>query len=85
MQPEILVDNFDLTKIEKNEVSSVLRIYLTGKGDTPKELSHLKLHSKGFFDKITIRDFPVGHYKVVLHIKRRKWKDLETGKNVARN
>lgn len=83
--PEILVDNFDITKIDKKEDPSILRIYLSEKRDTPKELSHLKLHSKGFFDEITIRDFPIRHYKVFLHIKRRKWKDLETGKNVARN
>ncbi|MFT6841491.1 MAG: hypothetical protein ACI8UX_001412 [Psychromonas sp.] len=80
--PELLVDNFNITKVEKEEESGILRIFLAEKSETPKELSHLKLHSKGFFDEITIRDFPIRHYKVFLHIKRRKWKNLENNKNV---
>jgi len=83
--PEILVDNFNLIKVNKDKKSEILRIYLEEKGDVPKELSHLKLHSKVFFDEITIQDFPIRNYKVFLHVKRRKWKDLETGKNVTRN
>jgi len=51
----------------------------------PKELSHLKLHSKGYFDEIIIQDFPIRGFKVFLQVKRRKWKNLETGKNVHRN
>jgi hypothetical protein len=83
--PELLVDNFNITKVKKEEESGILRIYLSEKSEPPKELSRLKLHSKGFFDEITIRDFPIRHYKVFLHIKRRKWKNLENNKNVTRN
>lgn len=83
--PEVLVNNFDLIKVEKEESSGVLRIYLEEKKDVPHEFSHLKLHSKGFFDEITIQDFPIRSYKVFLHVKRRKWKDLETNNNVTRN
>ncbi|WP_204356588.1 hypothetical protein [Arcticibacterium luteifluviistationis] len=42
--PEILVDNFNLIKVNKDKKSEILRIYLEEKGDIPKELSHLKLH-----------------------------------------
>jgi len=83
--PELLVNNFNITKVEKSEDSGILRIYLAEKGKKPKEHSDLKLHSKGFFDEITIRDSTIRHYKVFLHIKRRKRNDLETEKNVARN
>jgi hypothetical protein len=83
--PEVLVDNFNLTKVDKDKNSENLRIYLEEKGDIPKELSHLKLHSKGFLDEITIQDFPIRNYKVLLHVKRRKWKDLESKKNVSGN
>jgi len=83
--PELLVDNFNLIKVDKDKKSEVLRIYLEEKGEIPTELSHLKLHSKGFFDEIIIQDFPIRNFKVFLHVKRRKWKDLESNKNVARN
>lgn len=83
--PEVLVDNFNLIKVDHDKSSEILRIYLEEKGDIPKELSHLKLHSKGFFDEITIQDFPIRNYKVFLHVKRRKWKDLESNINVTRN
>ncbi|MFT5885100.1 MAG: hypothetical protein ACI9IP_001560, partial [Arcticibacterium sp.] len=54
MLPELLVDNFNITKVEKEEESGILRIYLSKKSEPPKELSRLKVHSKGFFDEITI-------------------------------
>lgn len=83
--PELLVDNFNLIKVDKDKKTEILRIYLEEKSDIPQELSELKLHSKGFYDEITIQDFPIRNYKVFLHVKRRKWKDLDTGKNVTRN
>ena len=83
--PKFLVENFYVVKIEKDIKAEVLRIYLEEKPDIPKELSHLKLYSKGFFDEITIQDFPIRNYKVFLYVKRRKWKDLESNNNVTRN
>lgn len=83
--PELLVENFDIVKVEKDVNSEILRIYLEEISTIPKELSHLKLHSKGYFDEIIIQDFPIRGFKVFLQVKRRKWKNLETGKNVHRN
>jgi len=59
----LLADNFNITKVEKSDDSGILRIYRAKKGEKPKEYSRLKLHSKGFFDQITIREFPILHYK----------------------
>jgi hypothetical protein len=39
----------------------------------PKEHRQNKLSSKGFFDEITVQDFPIRGHQVYLHIKRRRW------------
>lgn len=60
--PEIIVDYFELTSYEKGEeINSI-----------PKEYRDSKLSSKGFFDEITVQDFPVRGHQVYLHITRRR-------------
>jgi len=41
------------------------------------------LLSNGFYEASTIKDFPLRDKKVVLHIRRRRWKDHE-GKSYSR-
>lgn len=83
--PELIIDHFDIIKTQKDIRSETLRIYLEEKLDVPEEFSGLKLNSRGFYDEVTVQDFPIRGFKVFLHIRRRKWKDLETGNNVHRN
>lgn len=40
--------------------------------------------SKGFIDPVSITDFPIRDRKVILHLRRRKWLDLRTGKSFLR-
>ncbi|RAJ20061.1 hypothetical protein LY11_05221, partial [Pedobacter cryoconitis] len=54
--PEGLTEYFELDKFEFSEGS--YHIYLLEKNIHPKEYSGEKLLSKGFFDEITVRDFP---------------------------
>ena len=51
----------------------------------PVEYSNDQLQSKGFFESITVQDFPIREHKVYLHIKRRRWLDLSTKKVVFRD
>lgn len=36
--------------------------------------------SKGFMEVANVTDFPIRDHKVILKIRRRRWKDLRTGK-----
>ena len=51
----------------------------------PSELSHLSLHSKGFFPEIEVQDFPIRGKAVYLRIKRRRWADPSTGQTYSRD
>jgi hypothetical protein len=81
--PQILVANFKLTNHKKE--GEVLHLHFEEHIDIPKEFSDLKLHSKGFHKEIIIQDFPLRGLQVYLHIKRRRWVDINTNKVVERD
>lgn len=81
--PEIIVDYFELTSYKKEE--EVLHLYLKETYSIPKEFQGAKLTSKGFFDEITVQDFPIRGHQVYLHIARRRWLNEDTGKVVFRD
>lgn len=85
--PDQLLEYFELTshRQEKEEKGDTLHLYLQEVNTVPSEYSSCKLSSKGFFDEITIQDFPIRGQKVLLHIKRRRWLNEDTGKVVFRN
>ena len=39
--------------------------------------------SKGFTEPVSITDFPIRDHKVILVLRRRRWKNLETGETFA--
>jgi hypothetical protein len=43
------------------------------------------LVGNGFYEELTIQDFPLRGKSVFLHIKRRRWRDKQTGEAVHRN
>ncbi|OCB74018.1 hypothetical protein LPBF_11185 [Flavobacterium crassostreae] len=55
--PEIIVEYFELTSYKKEE--EILHLYLKEINSIPKEHRQSKLSSKGFFDEITVQDFPI--------------------------
>ncbi|WP_421497911.1 ISAon1 family transposase N-terminal region protein [Flavobacterium columnare] len=81
--PEYLTHYFELTSIDKEE--EVLYLYLEELNEIPIEYSKDKLQSKGFFESITVQDFPIRGHVVYLHIKRRRWLNLSTDKVVFRD
>lgn len=81
--PEYLTLYFELTSIDKQD--DVLHLYLEELNKIPVEYSNDQLQSKGFFESITVQDFPIREHKVYLHIKRRRWFDLSTKKVVFRD
>lgn len=81
--PNGLLNYFEVTQITKEEES--FKIYLSEKNTPPKENASDKLTSKGFFDEITVQDFPIRGKAAYLHIKRRKWINETTGDIVFRD
>jgi hypothetical protein len=81
--PEIIVDYFELTSYKKGE--DILHLYLKEVNSIPKEYRQDKLSSKGFFDEITVQDFPIRGQQVYLHIIRRRWLNEDTGNVVYRD
>ena len=81
--PEGLLDYFDVSGIEIKE--GQYQIFLAEKNIHPEQYKNVKLTSKGFFDEITVQDFPIRGKACYLKIKRRKWLNEETGQNVSRD
>jgi hypothetical protein len=85
--PEQLLDYFELIshRQEKEEKGDTLHLYLEEVNTIQVEYTSFKLSTKGFFDEVTIQDFPIRGQKVLLHVKRRRWLNEDTGKVVFRN
>lgn len=81
--PKEFVEYFDLTEIK--EGVEQLNIYLDEKNVPPPEHSDKELESKGFISPIKLNDFPIRDRKVILRVRRRKWRDKSTGKTYTRN
>jgi hypothetical protein len=81
--PSSIEEYFELVSVNKSQDS--IHIYLKELNKTPEEFSSSKLTSKGFFEEITIQDFPIRGLQVYLHITRRRWMNENTGTVVFRD
>jgi hypothetical protein len=81
--PQGLLAYFLLTNF--TSTSSEICLYLEEKNVIPEEYQGDKLISKGFFDEITVQDFPLRGKAVYLHIRRRRWLNQTTGGIVFRD
>lgn len=80
--PKEFVDHFDL--IDIRQIDSQLDFYLDEKSIIPPEYHDRDLESKGFTQAIHLSDFPIREKKVMLHVRRRKWRDKNTGDILTR-
>ena len=81
--PEYLVEYFEVVKYEKRGEN--LHLFFEEKHITSDELEGIKVLSKGFFDEIIVQDFPIRGQNAFLHIKRRRWLNVESKKVVTRD
>ncbi len=81
--PSYILEHFELVSFEQKQ--ETLHLYLEETNKPPVEYSNGNLRSKGFFESITLQDFPIREHKVYLHIKRRRWLNLTTNKVVFRD
>lgn len=81
--PTGMLDYFDLVDHVSQDTCFIL--FLEEKAEVPSELSHLRLHSKGFFPEVEVQDFPIRGKSVYLRIKRRRWEDPDSGQTYSRD
>jgi len=80
--PSEFIEYFDLVDIQKTNKQLV--IHLDEKNNPPPEHSDKDLESKGFTVPVYLNDFPIRDQQVLLHVRRRKWRDKSTGKTYTR-
>ena len=81
--PEGILEYFDISS-HKSTLDKI-HFYLEEKNMAPQEYESALTYSKGFSPEITIEDFPLRGKSVLLHINRRRWTLVETGKIVKRD
>lgn len=81
--PEGLLEYFDVVSMKFKDKQYF--IYLEEKNIHPEQFKEDKLTSKGFYDEVTIQDFPLRGKPCYLKVKRRKWLNEDTGQNVSRD
>ena len=81
--PDGLLDYFEIVKDETQ--NDRVHFYLEERNIVPEEYQSERSQSKGFSPEITVEDFPLRGKPVLLHIKRRRWTLLTTGKIVKRD
>ena len=87
--PEGILNVFEVVNVEEEHTGfieetglerRIIHIHLDERDLRSKEWHDL--HPNGFTEEHCINDFPIRDRKVVLHVRRRRWKD-EDGKNVV--
>ena len=76
--PREILDYFTIAGIEQNETE--IHIKLDEKM-SQKLSDDVNFDSKGFMEAVSVTDFPIRDHKVILHIRRRRWTDIRTGKS----
>ena len=65
--------------------STAILSYLDEKDLSGEERSGKHLQSKGFYPPASIHDFPLRGKSLILHVRRRRWLDLDTGNPYMRD
>ena len=81
--PKGISEFFTITSITQS--IDEIRISLDENDVHPEEYKNDKLTSKGYFEPITVQDFPLRGRCVYLDIRRRRWNDETTGTIVWRD
>lgn len=82
--PSEFSEYFDLVDVTEEERGSelLLHLYLDEKDIRPD--GHADLSPNGFYPESCINDFPIRDHRTVLHVRRRRWKDVH-GNSYSKN
>lgn len=81
--PDGILDYFEVTHVDRTSTS--ILIYLDEKDLSEEERKDKHFQSKGFYPPASIHDFPLRGKSLILHVRRRRWLDLDTGKPYMRD
>ena len=81
--PEGTLNYFDVINIVEDSTQIV--IYLEEKNLVPDEYKDLETESKGFYEPVVVRDFPIRGREVFLNVRRRRWIIKPGGQYISRN
>ena len=81
--PEGTLDYFDVINVIEDSTQIV--IYLEEKNLVPKEYKDKDTESKGFYEPVVVRDFPIRGREVFLNVRRRRWIVKPDGRYISRN
>ena len=77
MLPSNILSRFTIVKVESNAETLFIHLDEIASADYVNDPN---IESKGFLAPVTVRDFPIRDKAVDLIVRRRRWKDLRTGK-----
>ncbi len=80
--PDFIINHF--TFIKSNLDDESLHIHFE-EINNKTVFKGLEVESKGFHKGVTIEDFPLRGKLVYLHLKRRRWRDIQTKETLQRN
>ena len=81
--PKEILERFEIVKIETDERdidAMSMTIHLDERMNNEYQ-SNKRYESLGFMKAVSVTDFPIRDHKVVLQIRRRRWKNKETGES----
>lgn len=85
--PESLLDHFDLTSYKElgNVESKKMEfaLYLDEQNQLPRGCDKSDYESKGFLPYTRVQDFPIRGKAVYLFIRRRRWREKSSNKEVT--
>lgn len=81
--PEDILDNFDIVGIK--QLGEEIHIHLDEQLILPMGYSTETISSNGFSPESQVHDFPIRDRKVLLHIRRRRWRENDTGRSISRD
>lgn len=81
--PSFIVNHFTFIRSDSSDEDH-LHLFFEEKNDVTM-FRDRAVESKGFHKEIIIEDFPLRGKLVYLHIKRRRWRDIETKETLQRD
>lgn len=78
--PSQILDYFNVSGVEQSPTE--IHINLDEK-ISPELNGDVHFESKGFMEAVSVTDFPIRDHKVILRIRRRRWRDIRTGKSFS--
>ena len=81
--PSDILERFEIVKIETDEKdidTMSMTIHLDERMNAEYQ-AHEEYESLGFMEAVSVTDFPIRDHKVILKLRRRRWRNKETGES----